>query len=76
VVTLVGAIHVGERTYYERLWDLVTSLEARSAAVHCEWIRPAAETEWAAAGDGERARRDDLWKGSNRAALALGQCLG
>jgi hypothetical protein len=76
VVTLVGTMHIGEKTYYERLHALVSGLEAAGASVHYEWIRPAAEEEWAAASDSERALRPGMWKDQDRAALAACRYLG
>jgi hypothetical protein len=56
-VTLVATAHIGTNAYYKMLSDIIAGLEARGALICYEWIIPAAEKEWAAASDGERAVR-------------------
>jgi hypothetical protein len=75
-VTLVGTMHIGTRAYYERLHALVAGLEAAGACVQYEGIRPAADEEWAAASDGERALRPGMLSDQNRAWLAACRFLG
>jgi hypothetical protein len=58
IVTLVGTVHIGEASYYNRLHAMVTQLEAAGAVVCCEWVSAAAEEDWAAASASERASRD------------------
>lgn len=69
-------MHIGERAYYERLHALVNGLEAAGASVQYEGIGRAADEEWAAASDNERANRSGLWKDQDRAALAACRYLG
>ena len=86
-VTLVGTVHIGDAMYYKRLHATVTKLEAAGAVVCYEWVRPAAEEDWAAASASERAARDapramgegnfrrvcaGAWGGWNRALSSRG----
>jgi hypothetical protein len=56
-VTLVGTAHIGEASYYKTLHAMVTQMEAAGAVVLYEAVRPAAESDWAAASASERAAR-------------------
>jgi hypothetical protein len=56
-VTLVAIFHLGTNAYFNELNDIIAGLAAAGTLICYEGIRPAAETEWAAAADQERAVR-------------------
>jgi hypothetical protein len=75
-VTLIMTMHVGTNAYFKRLNDIIAGLEAKGAVICYEGIRPAAEEEWAAAADGERAVRGLSKSISDRGLAAVCRYLG
>jgi hypothetical protein len=57
MVTVVAIVHMGTSAYFGELNAIVAGLEGAGAVVCYEGISAAAEEEWAAATDGERAVR-------------------
>jgi hypothetical protein len=75
-VTIIATVHVGTNAYFKRLNDIIAGLEAKGALICYEWIHPAAEEEWTAAADGERAVRGLSQPISDRGLPALCRYLG
>jgi hypothetical protein len=75
-VTLIAIMHVGTNSYFKKLNDIITGLEAKGALICYEGIRPAAEKEWAAAADRERAVRGLSEPIRDRGLAALSRYLG
>lgn len=75
-VTLIASMHIGTNAYFRKLNDIIAGLEAGGALVCYEGIRPAAEEEWAAAADGERAVRGFPKTTSDRGLPAACRYLG
>lgn len=75
-VTLIATMHTGTHAYYKKLNDVIAGLEAGGALICHEGIRPAAEKEWAAAADGERAVRGLQTTGNGPGLPALCRSLG
>jgi hypothetical protein len=75
-VTLIVAMHVGTSAYYQRLDNIIAGLETKGALICCEGIRRAAEEEWAAAAESERAARGLSKPISDQGSPALCRYLG
>ena len=70
-MTLIVTMHMGTNAYFKKLNDIIAGLEAEGALICYEGIRPAAEKEWDAAADGERAVRGLSKTMSDRGLPAL-----
>jgi hypothetical protein len=75
-VTLVMVSHIGTSAYFTKLDDILAGLEAEGAVICYERVGPAADEQWAAASDEERAARGHVWSVSDQVLSAACRHLG